>query len=65
MFGLMQFTNVQSDSKLLSGFPFMDHGNTDNNLESLCIMNPLIFVSTAQVPVYKLTLSIISHFINE
>jgi hypothetical protein len=28
---------VQSDSKLLSGFPFAGHGNHDNNLESSCI----------------------------
>jgi hypothetical protein len=28
---------IQADSKLLSGFPFMDHVNPDNNLESLCI----------------------------
>jgi hypothetical protein len=24
---------IQADSKLLSGFPFIGHGNTDNNLE--------------------------------
>jgi hypothetical protein len=28
---------IQSDSKLLSGFLFIGHGNTDNNLESPCI----------------------------
>jgi hypothetical protein len=27
---------IQSDSKLLSGCPFIDHGNPDNNLESPC-----------------------------
>jgi hypothetical protein len=27
----------ESDSKLLSGFPFIGHGNSDNNLESSCI----------------------------
>jgi hypothetical protein len=29
---------VQSDSKLLSGFQFIERGNSDNNLESLCIL---------------------------
>jgi hypothetical protein len=33
--------NVQSDSKLLSGNPFIGHGNPDNNLKSLCICNDL------------------------
>jgi hypothetical protein len=28
---------IQDDSKLLSVFPFIGHGKTDNNLESLCI----------------------------
>jgi hypothetical protein len=28
---------MQNDSKLLSGFPFIGHGNPDNNLESRCI----------------------------
>jgi hypothetical protein len=28
---------VQSDSKLLSGFPWPINGNPDNNIESLCI----------------------------
>jgi hypothetical protein len=28
---------VWSDSKLLSGFPFISHGNPNNNLKSLCI----------------------------
>jgi hypothetical protein len=28
---------IQCTSKLLSGFPFIDHGNTDNNLESSCV----------------------------
>jgi hypothetical protein len=27
---------VHSDSKLLSGISFIDHGNPDNNLESPC-----------------------------
>jgi hypothetical protein len=27
--------NIQDDSRLLSGFPFIGHGNPDNNLESL------------------------------
>jgi hypothetical protein len=27
---------LQADSKLLSGFPFIGHGNSDNNLESTC-----------------------------
>jgi hypothetical protein len=26
---------IQDDSKLLSGFPFIGHGNADSNLESL------------------------------
>jgi hypothetical protein len=28
---------VQDDSKLLSGFPFIGHGNPDNNLKSFCV----------------------------
>jgi hypothetical protein len=28
---------IQNDSKVLSGFLFIGHGNPDNNLESLCI----------------------------
>jgi hypothetical protein len=28
--------NIESDSKLLSEFPFIGHGNPDNNLESVC-----------------------------
>jgi hypothetical protein len=28
--------DIQDDSKLLSGFPFTDHGNPDNNIESPC-----------------------------
>jgi hypothetical protein len=35
----IQFSHVQGDSNLFSGFPFIDHGNTDNNLESLCTTN--------------------------
>jgi hypothetical protein len=31
--------DIQSDSELLSRFGFTGHGNTDNNLESLCIFN--------------------------
>jgi hypothetical protein len=30
--------NVQSDSTLLSRFPFIGHGNPYNNLDSLCIL---------------------------
>jgi hypothetical protein len=30
-------SNVPGDSKLLSRFPWPEHGNPDNNLESLCI----------------------------
>jgi hypothetical protein len=30
------FSDMQGDSKLLSGVPFIGHGNSDNNLESLC-----------------------------
>jgi hypothetical protein len=29
---------IYSDSKLLSGFPFIGHGNPNNNLESSCIL---------------------------
>jgi hypothetical protein len=29
----METDVINSDSKLLSGFPFIDHRNTDNNLE--------------------------------
>jgi hypothetical protein len=36
---------IQSDSKLLSEFPFMRFGNTDNTLESLCINSILSYVS--------------------
>jgi hypothetical protein len=32
-----RFGEVQSDSKLLSGFPFILQGNPDSDLESLCI----------------------------
>lgn len=28
---------IQSDPKLLSGFPFIGHGKNDNNLESSCV----------------------------
>jgi hypothetical protein len=28
-------TVIQNDSKLLSGFPFIGHGDPDNNIESL------------------------------
>jgi hypothetical protein len=28
--------NIQVDSKLLSEYPFISHGNPDNNLESQC-----------------------------
>jgi hypothetical protein len=35
----MQWTsNIQGDSKLLSAFQFINDGNTDSNLESLCIL---------------------------
>jgi hypothetical protein len=30
---------MQGDSKLLSGFPFLGHGNPDNNLESVGTMH--------------------------
>jgi hypothetical protein len=41
MFGHLanKFPSVHGDSRLLSGFPFMVHGNTDNNLESPGIWN--------------------------
>jgi hypothetical protein len=29
---------IEDDSKLLSGFPFIGHGNADNNVESPCIL---------------------------
>jgi hypothetical protein len=29
---------VQDDSKLLSAFPFIGHGNPNSNLESLCMI---------------------------
>jgi hypothetical protein len=28
---------MQSDSKILPGFLYIDQGNPDNNLESICI----------------------------
>jgi hypothetical protein len=28
--------NIQDDSELLSGYPIICHGKTDNNLELLC-----------------------------
>jgi hypothetical protein len=31
-------SHIQSDSKLLSVFLFIRHGNPDNNLESSCIL---------------------------
>jgi hypothetical protein len=33
----MNISNMQSDSKLLSGYLFVVHGNADNNVESLSI----------------------------
>jgi hypothetical protein len=30
----VQCTNIQGDSEVLSGVPFIGHGNVDNNLES-------------------------------
>jgi hypothetical protein len=33
---------IQSDSELLSGFPFIGHGNPDNTLESFCIFHSFI-----------------------
>jgi hypothetical protein len=30
----LYWRNIQDDSKLLSEFPFIDHGNSDTNLES-------------------------------
>jgi hypothetical protein len=32
-----EFVKLQDDSKILSEFPFIDHGNLDNNVESLGI----------------------------
>lgn len=32
-----QIPKVQSDSQKMSGFPFVGHGNPDNNLGSHCI----------------------------
>lgn len=29
--------NIQNDSKVLLGFPFIGHGNLDSNLETLCV----------------------------
>jgi hypothetical protein len=43
--GVLEFSkavwllNQQFDSTLLSGFPSIGHGNADNNLESLCMLN--------------------------
>jgi hypothetical protein len=34
---------IQSDSKLLSGFTFMEHVNPDNNLESSYILQMFFF----------------------
>jgi hypothetical protein len=36
---------IQSDSKLLSGFPWPINGNSDNNLESSCIICKYICVT--------------------
>jgi hypothetical protein len=33
----IELSVIQSDSKLLSWFPWTINGNSDNNLESLCI----------------------------
>jgi hypothetical protein len=35
---IMPFSDMQNDSKLLSGCPFLRHGNADSNVESLCIV---------------------------
>jgi hypothetical protein len=35
---LLVSLHIQSDSKLLSGFQFIQHTNPDNNLESLCTL---------------------------
>jgi hypothetical protein len=34
IFVYYHFEIIQSDSKLLFNYPFIDHGNTDNNSES-------------------------------
>jgi hypothetical protein len=35
---------IQGDSKLLSGYPSPINENTDNNLESLCIMRTALVI---------------------
>jgi hypothetical protein len=35
---------VATDSKLLSGFPFVGHGNFYNNLESSCIIEIAVWI---------------------
>jgi hypothetical protein len=40
---------VQGDSELLSGFPFIGHGNPDNNLESRCMSSFMVIGVGIQV----------------
>jgi hypothetical protein len=46
---------VQEDSKLLLGFPFIVHGNPDNNLESHCIILTKTYLELLYVLSTKLT----------
>jgi hypothetical protein len=39
-------SEVQSDSKVLSGFPFIGHGKLDKNLESSCTFDIRIYYVT-------------------
>jgi hypothetical protein len=41
---------MQSNSKLLSEFPFVDHGNPDNNLESLYYYYSVLEIVGLRVP---------------
>jgi hypothetical protein len=46
---LSQALNIQDDSKLLSRFPFISHGNPDNNLELLYIYSTRIFQEVTDI----------------
>jgi hypothetical protein len=42
--------HIQDDSELLLGFPFIVHGNSYNNLESLCILEKRFFAVISFLP---------------
>jgi hypothetical protein len=52
---------IKSDSKLLSGFPFIGHGNPASNLESLSV----VFTSYEDVPELLFSVRLIKSVISE